>query len=537
MQKHILEHPSYFVAFLLVCCSLILGGCQAVTVSEIPADLTYALTRDFKTLDPHIDDSREIGIVLRQIYDTLIYKDPSTGEFVAGLATDWNVSEDGLTYSFRLRNDVQFHDGTPFNAQAVAVNLDRIVNPQINSTRALALLGTYEGYTLVDEYTIQLRLSAPFAPFLDNLSQFYLGMASPTALADYSTLRYQFHQVGTGAYRLVEYLPGSRVLLERNDNYTWNPSFYTTPTAQRPRYIAFNFALNENQRAEALINGNVDVVGALPPLAARSLAVNAQIQLLPQATQGLSTQLLMNTTQYPTDNLLIRQALLYGTNRNEIIDRVYQGFAPVAWGAITSNTPYYSQEMFNLYSYDAIQARNLIASAGFTDANNDGIFELSGIPLEVRLIVSQQSQLQNLVPLLVEQWRIIGIQMNVTTVATNAALVDILETGEYNLVAINEISPDPYVLQSYFSSEGEFAWTNYSNAQLDELLQSGAQQRDPIARAGAYVLAQRQIMENALTVPIWEPVVIHGANSRVQNLLFERVGDVPLLGNVQVMSN
>src|SRR5690606_14925195 len=146
---------------------------------------------------------------------------PDTNEIVAGLATDWSISEDGLVYTFTLRQGVVFHDGTPFNAQAVGTNLDRITSPQTASQLAAFLLGPYAGYEVIDDYTIRILLSSPYSPLLDSLAQVYLGIASPTALSQYSENRYQFHQVGTGPFQFVELVPGDRLVIERNPDYNW----------------------------------------------------------------------------------------------------------------------------------------------------------------------------------------------------------------------------------------------------------------------------------------------------------------------------
>src|SRR5215475_7683968 len=163
--------------FLAMACSSRVQSQQFVARHPI----VYGLTLQPSTFDPQIGASSELGIVLRSVYDTLVYRDPKSLEFVPGLATSWTISPDGLTYTFALRQGVKFHDGTPFNAQAVAANLDRITNPMTASKKAIFLLGTYTGYEIVDDYTIRLRLSAPYSPLLDSLSQVYLGIASAIA--------------------------------------------------------------------------------------------------------------------------------------------------------------------------------------------------------------------------------------------------------------------------------------------------------------------------------------------------------------------
>src|SRR5688572_929508 len=151
----------------------LLVGCRPNAESpQAPARhrIVYGLTFEPSGFDPHIQASSELGIVLRQVYDTLVYRDPTTGEFVPGLATGWTVSDDGLLYTFTLRQGVKFHDGTTFNAQSVASNLDRVIDPATASQKAKFMLGPYLDNEIVDEYTIRLRLAEPYTPLLDSLS-------------------------------------------------------------------------------------------------------------------------------------------------------------------------------------------------------------------------------------------------------------------------------------------------------------------------------------------------------------------------------
>src|SRR4030042_326709 len=129
-------------------------------------------------IDPHIHASVELGIPLSSVYDTLVFLDPETGQFVPGLADRWEVTPDGLRYTFHLRQDVIFHDGSPFNAEAVRANLNRVLDPENRSQRALSMLGPLREAQVLDEFTVALDLEAPYAPLLDSLSQVYLGQGN-----------------------------------------------------------------------------------------------------------------------------------------------------------------------------------------------------------------------------------------------------------------------------------------------------------------------------------------------------------------------
>lgn len=481
----------------------------------------------------HLHSGPELGVVLRHVYDTLIYRDPATRQFVSGLATSWSISEDGRVYTFELRTDVRFHDGTTLDATAVAVNLDRITNPENRPNDTFSLLGPYVGYTVLSRYRIQLELDRPYAPFLDALSQYPLSIASPNALGSYSNLRYQFHQVGTGPYRFVDFIPDRYVILERNEAYTWGPAFYER-TADNPiDRIEFRLMADED-RTLALENGQVDLVSLLEPQSASQLITNAEFQVIPAPIAGQPMQLIMNTAQYPTDNRLIRQALIVGTNRSEIVDRVLRGFSPVAWAPITTNTLFFNAGLVNEYAFSLEGARSLIEEAGFNDSDQDGYYDIDGIRLSVRLIAQPGDLNAELVNLLRSQWRIIGIDVDVQVEPTQAGLQAAVESGEYNLVMAYEQGLDPIFLGDYFLSDSDRNWTAYEDPNLDRTFFEAASQMDLAARAATYGVIQQNILDNALVLPIYEPVRLYGVNLRIRELSFDASGQYPLLVNVDL---
>lgn len=512
-----------------------IAGCGAVeqTATEPPLRrIVYGLTLQPSGIDPHINASSELGIPLRQVYDTLIYRDPETREFTAGLASTWSIAEDQLTYTFTLRQGVVFHDGTPFTAQAVATTLDRITNPDNGSQRALFMLGPYEGYTVIDDFTIQIQLSEPYSPLLDSLSQVYLGIASPKALAEYSRDRYQFHQVGTGPFRFVEYIPGDRIVLRRNTDYRWGPVFYSDSDGIDE--IEFRFYTDAATRSLALSNGEVQVMGEIPPLDARTLTNNSAIQLKQTPIPGQPLQFLINTQRFPTDNLAIRQALLYATNRDAIIDSIFQRFSSVAWGPLSANTLYFNRQLVGTYEQNSAQAQTLLASAGYTDSNNDGILDIGGLDLEVTIIVPPWGSVPEVAQLLQDQWRTIGVRVRLDPVPTFNALRERVESGEYNLVAYYTFGLDPVLLNQFFLTGGITNWSRYSNSELDRLLTEATRQVEPAVRSSLYAQAQQIIMDAALLLPIRDYVNINGAISGLREFNFDAYGWFPILNGMSV---
>jgi len=493
--------------------------------------IVYGLTLQPSGFDPHIHASSELGIPLRSVYDTLVYRDPVSQSFVSGLATSWVISPDGREYTFTLRQGVTFHDGTPFNAQAVGANLDRITNPATGSQKALFLLGPYRSYTIVDDFTIRLTLEEPYSPLLDSLSQIYLGIASPTALAAYSNERYQFYQVGTGPFMFVEYVPGDRLLLRRNSNYAWAPSFYQAPVENSVNEIEFRFFTDPVTRGLALEGGEANIMGELLPLDARTLNASAQVTLSPVTVPGQPLQFMINTQQFPTNEVVIRQALIVGANREAIIDAVYQRLSPIAWAPLSSTTTYYNADLVGSYTFNPGAARDALTTAGYADSNNDGVLEIGGVDLEIKMIAPTWGLIPDVAQLLEAQWRDIGIRLQIEQVPSRAALFDLVAAGEYNLVAWYEFGADPAYLSRYFTSSGDLNWSKFNTPELDALLLEAARQSDDNARRSLYYQAQQTIMEQALILPIRDYVNLNGYDTTLDQVSYDAYGWFPLLNN------
>ncbi len=496
--------------------------------------IVYGLTLNPSGLDPHIHISSELGIPFFSVYDTLVYRHPQTMDFVPGLAERWEMAPDGLTWTFRLRQGVTFHDGTPFNAQAVAANLDRITNPELASGKALALLGSYTGYTIVDDYTIALHLAEPFAPLLDGLSQVYLGMASPAALREYSKNTYQWHQVGTGPYRLEEVVPGDHITLRRNDDYAWGPVFYAEATSQSVDTIEFRFFEDPATRSLALESGEVQMIGELLPTDVELLLGNTQVRVLRVPIPGLPQQFFFNLKRAPTNELAVRQALLYATNRTEIVDAVFQGQSPAAHGPLTALTPFYDPAVETLYPFDPAFARSLLQGAGFGDSDGDGVWDRDGEALRLTMVFASWNQTPEVAQLVQSEWRDIGVEVELIRVPDFPTLRRYALEGDFDLIAFYDFGVDASMLNRFYMTDGASNWSGFSDPELDGWLHEAVRQVDTGARAAFYSSAQRRIMEQAVVLPIRDYVNIHGTTARLDGVIFSAQGWWPLLRNLQL---
>jgi len=507
---------------------LILTGCRPAPAPK-GGKLIYGLTLTPSGIDPHVNASSELGIPLTSVYDTLVWQDLD-GNFVPGLAESWEVSDDGLIYTFHLRKDVKFHDGSPFNAQAVKFNLDRIVNPQTKSQKAAFMLGPYDHAEVVDDYTVRVYLKEPFAPLLDSLSQVYLGMASPTAVEKWG-LDYQMHQVGTGPFIFKEYIPKDHLTLVRNPDYNWAPGIFNH---QGPAYleeIEFRFFVEPATRALALESGEAHVMGEIPPQDAQRLSDDPNFQLIPVALPGTPLQIFLNTKRPPTDDLRVRQALIYASDREAIVTAIFKDLSPVAHGPLNAVTIGYDENVVGLYDHNPELAKELLKEAGWLDVDGDGVREKGGQPLRVEAYLMGWGFLPEVAQLLQAQFKAVGVEMRSQVVAYPAAL-EAAREGKHNLIPFSLSSSDPDILRTFFHSEGGFNWAKVRDPRLDELLEEGARTLDPERRKEIYAEAQQIIMAKALIIPIRDYVNLNAASAQVKGLRYDLRGWFPWLYDV-----
>ena len=511
---------------LLVLLAALLMGCSAPSPG---GRVVYGLTLAPSGIDPHVNTSSELGIPLTSVYDTLVYLDPETGEFVPGLAQRWEVSDDGLVYTFYLKQGVTFHDGTSFDAEAVRFNLERITSPDLASQKARFMLGPYERAEVVDEYTIRLHLDEPFAPLLDSLSQVYLGMASPAAVEQWGD-EYQLHQVGTGPFIFAEYAPGDHLLLRRNPDYAWGPPVYQHDTAQVEE-IEFRFFTDPATRSPALETGAADVMGEIPPQDVTRLEASSDFRVEPVTIPGVSLMFFMNTTRPPLDDIRVRQALLCGTDRQAVISTIFRDTSPVAYGPLAAGTFGYEPAVQDYYPYDPAQAAALLDEAGWLDSDGDTVRDRDGEPLTLDLYLMGWGYMPEVGQLLAAQWAELGVGVNSQVVSFPEAL-EVAGEGQHHLIPFALSSSDPDILRKFFHSQAGFNWSKVNNAELDGWLEQGAYTSDRAERAALYSQVQLRVMDQALVIPIRDYVNLNGVSKRVQNLRFDAQGWFPWLIDV-----
>lgn len=497
------------------------GGRPALQTSE-PREggvLTFALRTEPDTLDPHKTVSEYSARVLTNVLDPLIWQSNDL-TFHPGLAERWEISPDGLTYTFHLRRGLRFHDGEELTAEAVKFSFDRIVDPSTASKSAIGALGPYDRTEVVDESTAVLHLTAPFSPLLVNLASPYLAPISPAAVQrlgdDFSRA-----PVGAGPYLITEWERNDRITLDRFADYTWAPAPFGRQSPGYLDQIVFRIVPEGGPRLAALETGEAHVIEYTPTHAVEQLMGDDSyvVHVIPRP--GMPRALPINVTRPPTDELPVRQAILHAIDPAAVNQTVNFGVNELAYGPLSPVTFAYDPAVEGMYPFDPAMARGLLEQAGWT-VGEGGIRERAGERLALRYVTWASDELTRIAESVQAQLRDVGIDSEIEAPDYSAA-VPIYIAGEHNLGSTGYVMTDPDVLSVIFHSdqiETALNKTHYQDPAFDALVEQAASTVDPKERAVLYSQAQRQVMELALIKPLYQQTGITTTAASVQGLQF-----------------
>jgi len=357
-----------FVAIALAAvATMAISGCQGTPPAAQAADrLVVARSSDAVNLDPARANDIESLEVAEQVYGRLVRFAPGRLEPEPDLATSWSVSSDGTVWTFELRPDITFHDGTPFDADAVVFSFERQLRadhpahePDFVWSRAFHNI---RRVTALGRLRVQFEIDRPYAPFLANLAMGPAAIVSPAAVKRYGS-KFGSNPVGTGPYRFVEWIPGERITLERNAQYWDHPP--------RIRYLVLSTLPDSRERLQALESGAADVIQQLAPDDLPLVSLHPDLKLA-TAPAALVSYLAMNTQRRPLNDPRIRRAIAHAIRRDALVKLIYQGLGIPAIGPLPPNV-WGARSDVVTYPYDLSRARALLAEAGWKGAGGPAL--------------------------------------------------------------------------------------------------------------------------------------------------------------------
>ncbi|MFT4247867.1 MAG: ABC transporter substrate-binding protein [Pseudomonas sp.] len=482
-------------------------------------------------VDPHLGAAELALQMTNAVFDTLVVR-TAEGEYLPGLASAWEVLDAGCRYRFHLRSGVKFHDGTRFDAQAVRFSLERARDPANRSQLAGAMLGPYLGSDVIDASTLDIRLQRPYALLLDALSQGWLAPVSPTAVARLGS-DFARAPVGTGPFVFAGWVAGKWIDLQRNPDYAWGPAQVRNRGVAHLHSIRFHFIASPSERSQALREGRVDAVFYTAPADVAEFRADPRWDVRTWPIRGIPVCLMMNVTRAPTDDLSVRRAISHALDRDALVAEVFHGEFERAWGPVSQFTLGFEPSVKALYPFDMDKARELLDQASWDRVGADGIRQRDGQRLRVSFYALPVNFYPEFGAIVTAQLKRVGIEVEVRLLEPRAWIQAGMR-GEHHLIPQGKYAASSqlltFVYHSRHSGDGGYGWSKRGPqhcAGLDELLESAEQTLEPERFIPLFQQVQREVMEQALAVPLHCNTNIVAYRKGLQGLEFDATGAYP----------
>jgi peptide/nickel transport system substrate-binding protein len=478
------------------------------------------------TLNQHLSNNTPSRMVAHHVLDTLVTVNPKDGSVQPGLASSWDLSPDGKVFTFHLRQGIKFHDGTPFDAQAVKFNLDYTARPDIKHAFAWQALGgdKYDKTEVVDDNTARVTFKSANVSFLVNLSDGGMGIDSPTAMTKDGDSYGVKSLVGTGPFTFKEWVKGDHVTLVRNDAYISVTSIFKHTGPAYLDQIIYRDVADNATRESALEAGDVQVATLVEPQVGQ-LQGNKDVQVLTTPKAGTTRMYMMNLGKAPTDDINVRLAMNYAIDKKALLQLpAWSGIGNLGLSPLPANMvpggDVSSLKQYD-YPYDPAKAMQLLEAAGWK-VGADGIRVKNGQPL-VLDFVTQSTSVSQVEPA-DAMLRKVGAKLNIRTGDFNF-WINTVDKGDYHMTLMSDSGYNgPALVQEFFYSKSPSDYPRYKNAQVDQYIEKASNATTQKEVWDNIMPALAQIMKDAVNVNTWEQLYVYGARANVRDVSFNEIG-------------
>lgn len=473
------------------------------------------------------------GGVLNQITDKLTYQNPETLEIEPWLAESWEVNDTATEYTFKLRPGITFSDGTPLDAKAVALNYDifGLGKPDLKYPVS-EVINNYDHSEVIDDLTVKFYFKAPSPGFLQGTSVIGSGIVSASTLArPYDELGDATKIIGSGPFVVESENLGKELNLKVREDYNWGPVNFAHQGRAYLDAIKYIITPEDSVRIGALLAGQADVIRQIQAYD-EAQVIDAGYSIFAPGTRGINDAISFRPDNPLVADLKVRQALLYATNRKEIVDTLFSANYPLATSILSSQAAGYVDLSAKLI-YDQEKAKALFAEAGWTPGA-DGTLEKDGQKLDLTVYVSlPQPQNEGVLQLLAQQWAQVGVKLNVLAGDAGSRTLDLLDPLKtpVNVTMVGRADPDviksgyypknrDWLLQAGGSSDK----TAFTDEKLNALLEGLAAETDREKRLAIAGEIQNYVVDQAYTIPFFEEPQAFATAPYVNGIGFEAVG-------------
>lgn len=441
---------------------------------------------------------------------------------VGSLAEDWTTSDDGLVWTFNLKEGVKWHDGEEFTAEDVTFTFnDLVLNASLGSNGA-SNYKTLKEVVEVDPYTVEFHLKSPFASLPAYLAfnseilpaHKFEGVENPWEFTDFN----KENPVGTGSFKMGEYVSGQSLKLVKNDEYhNGKPNLDS---------VTFKILPDVNtQIAQALSNElDIFVLEDKSSLARIEQADNIEL-VTADITRYFWISLDMENPKF--QDVKVRQAMLHAIDRETIINSVLEGYGEVANAAITPDQKQYFKDDLKTYEFDPEKSKELLKEAGWEDSNGDGILDKDGEDFSFQFDIALQGDLEQIAVLVQQYLKNVGFDVKLNTLEWNTMIQKNIIDRDFDMILNWWSYPsDPDVYAQYHSSNAGTGNNipGYQSEELDKLLEQGQSTSDPDERAVVYAEVQEYMAENLPYIYLWYPKELSIRSKRLSNVPDLHVG-------------
>ncbi len=479
---------------------------------------TYSAGHCF--LDPHQTTGYNDYDYMNQVYDTLVVTDFDGSTIKAGLADSWDVSEDGLHYTFHLKNNVKFHSGKSMTSKDVKWTYERW-NEEKTASPTRAFVSAIESINTPDDYTVVFNLSQPDNNLLINLTVPVASILNKESVES-SVAEGKVYGTevvdGTGPYKFVEYIENDRVILARNDEYAWGPEIFKNKGPAKLSEVTIRFLPEPGTRLMEFQAGNVDILGNGCLFASeldklKKLDFVEVLDFSPPYPVFIQFQL-----DHVTD-LIVRQACNMAIDRDEIIHTVMGDTADPLVGALPSHYEWYWKGADNYYPHDLGAANKLLEDNGYI-LKDDGFRYKDGEKLAIDIMFCSADEDRMTADLFQAQMKKVGIDVSVNT-AMVSNFWSHINTNEFDTLIMGLYLNTPEDMLYEYMSSNNIPYPNrqsFKNDEVDELLNMARVTPDKEKRKEAYDRIQEIAMETAMWIPLYNRNGFLVINKRVKDL-------------------
>ncbi|WP_260682087.1 glutathione ABC transporter substrate-binding protein [Alkalicoccobacillus porphyridii] len=480
-------------------------------------DLVIDMGAEAVTLDPHLANDVPSGNVASNIYDNLVFFDGEMN-IQNNLAKEWEQVDD-LTLRFELEEGVTFHDGEPFNAEAVKANIDRVTDPAIASPRGY-LFDNISEVNVVDEYTVEVKTEEPFAPLIYSFAHNGGGMISPKAIEeDYAAMEggsepgsvINSHPVGSGYFEFESWDTGQQIKLVNNEDYWGEPAKLDS--------VTFKTVPEDGTRIADLETGSAHVADPFSPSDVARIEATEGLEIIESDSMGIE-YIGFNTQKEPFDDKRVRQAISMAVDNDAIINNLLEGYGIPAIGPMSPQIIGFDETVEPL-EYNPEKAKELLAEAGYPDG------------FETSIWTNDKRERIDLVTYLQQELGKIGIDVTTETMEWGAYLEQ-TNSGDHDMFVLGwsaSTGDADYALSPLFHSMNHGAAGNKSfleNDEVDQLLEDAQHEMDEDARMAMYKEVQDILIDEAPLIYTHHKQEVNAIRDSVKNLWRHQSGDFRL---------